>query len=113
MKNRKSILLVVLLLAVGFAAVSTTLYINSSTNINPNQDDFNVYYSDAYVNGEKDLSVITDDTHIVFETELSTLGEKYVLDYEVANGSKNYDAELSMTCTSSNDYLNIVNEFDD
>ena len=113
MKNRKSILLVVLLLAVGFAAVSTTLYINGSTNINPNQDDFNVYYSDAYVNGVQDKSVITDDTHISFTTELSALGEKYVLDYEVANGSKNYDAELIMSCTSSNDYLNITNVFDD
>mgnify|MGYP003290330998 CR=1 FL=1 len=113
MKNKKSIFLVVLLLVVGFAAVSTTLYINGSTNINPNQDDFNVYYSDAYVNGVQDKSVITDDTHISFTTELSTLGEKYVLDYEVANGSKNYDAELSMSCTSSNDYLKITNDFDD
>ena len=113
MKNRKSILLVVLLIAVGFAAVSTTLYINGSTNINPNQNDFNVYYSDAYVNGTQDKSVITDDTHIVFETELSALGEKYVLDYEVTNGSKNYDAELVMECTGSNEYLTVTNEFDD
>ena len=113
MKNRKSILLVVLLLAVGFAAVSTTLYINGSTNINPNQNDFNVYYSDAYVNGVQDKGVITDDTHIVFETELSALGEKYVLDYEVANGSKNYDAELEMECTEGNEYLTVTNEFDD
>ena len=78
--KKKPIILVILLLAVGFAAVSTTLYINGSTKINPNQDDFNVYYSDAYVNGKQDKSVITDDTHIVFETELSALGEKYVLD---------------------------------
>ena len=113
MKNRKSILLVVLLLAVGFAAVSTTIYINGSTNIIPNQDDFNVYYSDAYVNGVQNKSVITNDTHIVFETELSTLGEEYILDYEVTNGSKNYDAELVMECTSDNDYLTVTNEFDD
>ena len=113
MKNRKSILLVVLLLAVGFAAISTTLYINGSTKINPNQEDFNVYYSDAYVNGTQDKSVIEDNTHIVFETELSTLGEKYVLDYEVTNGSKNYDAELVMECTGDNEYLTVTNEFDD
>ena len=112
MKNKKSILLIIILMAVGFAAVSTTLYINGSTNINPNQDDFNVYYSDAYVNGTQDKSVITDDTHIVFETELSTLGEKYVLDYEVTNGSKNYDAELIMECTGDNEYLTVINNFD-
>ena len=112
MKNKKSILLVIILMAVGFAAVSTTLFINGQTKINPNQEDFNVYYSDAYVNGTQDKSVIEDNTHIVFETELSTLGEKYVLDYEVTNGSKNYDAELVMECTGDNEYLTVTNDFD-
>ena len=111
--KRKNMLLVVLLMAVGFAAVSTTLYINGQTKINANQDDFNVYYSDAYVNGVQDKSVITDDTHITFTTELSALGEKYILDYEVTNGSKNYDAELEMVCTGGNDYLSVINDFDD
>ena len=58
MKKKKTLLLVVLLMAVGFAAVSTTLFINGTTKINANQDDFNVYYSDAYVNGVQDKSVI-------------------------------------------------------
>ena len=113
MGKKKTMLLVVLLMAVGFAAVSTTLYINGSTKINANQDDFNVYYSNALVNGVQDKSVITDDTHIAFTTELSTLGEQYVLDYEVTNGSKNYDAELEMVCTQGNEYLSVTNEFDD
>ena len=113
MKKKKTLLLVVLLMAVGFAAVSTTLYINGQTKINANQDDFNVYYSDAKVNGVQDKSVITDDTHITFTTTLETLGEKYVLDYDVTNGSKNYDAELVMECSEGNDYLTVTNEFDD
>ena len=112
MKNKKSMILVVLLMAVGFAAVSTTLYINGTTKINANQDDFNVYYSDALVNGVQDLSVITDDTNITFTTTLETLGQQYVLDYDVTNGSKNYDAELVMECTEGNDYLTVTNEFD-
>ena len=113
MKRKKTILLVVLLMAVGFAAVSTTLYINGQTKINAYQEDFNVYYSDAYINRTQDKSVIVDDTHILFTTELSSLGEKYELEYEVTNGSKNYDAELDMVCTVGNDYLSVVNEFDD
>ena len=112
MKNKKSILLVLILMVVGFAAVSTTLYINGQTKINPNQDDFNVYFSDAYQNGKQDKSVIIDDTHIEFTTELSKLGDEYVLDYEVTNGSKNYDAELVMECTSGNEYLSVTNVFD-
>ena len=112
MKKRKSILLIVLLMAVGFAAVSTTLYINGQTKINANQDDFNVYYSNALVNGVQDLSVVESETVLTFTTTLSTLGETYELDYEVTNGSKNYDAELTMECTQGNDYLTVTNEFD-
>ena len=111
--KRKSMILVVLLLAIGFAAISTTLYINGTSKINPNQEDFNVYFSDAYVNETQDLSVITDDTHISFTTTFEGLGQKYILDYEVTNGSKNYDAELIMSCTSSSEYLTVTNEFDD
>ena len=113
MRRKKLMILVVLLMVVSFAAVSTTLYINGSTTISANQTDFNIYYSDASVNGVQDLSVIADDTHISFTTSLATLGEKYVLDYEVTNGSKNYDADLVMECSAGNEYLTVTNEFDD
>ena len=113
MKNRNSIFLVVLLLVIGYASVSTTLYIDGSTNINANQGDFNVYYSDALVNGVRDLSVVESETVITFKTNLQTLGEKYILDYDVTNGSKNYDAEVTMECTQGNEYLTVTNEFDD
>ena len=110
--KKKTILLVVLLLAVGFAAVTTTLFINGTTNIGTNKDDFDVYYSKAKVNGVEDNTVITDDTHIVFTQEMKSVGETYILDYDVTNGSRNYDAELSMTCTESNEYLSVTNVFD-
>ena len=110
--KKKGILLVVLLLAVGFAAVTTTLFINGTTNIGTNKSDFDVYYSKAKVNGVEDNTVITDDTHIVFTQEMKKVGETYVLDYDVTNGSRNYDAELSMTCTESNEYLSVTNAFD-
>ena len=110
--KKKGILLVVLLLAVGFAAVTTTLFINGTTNIGTNKSDFDVYYSKAKVNGVEDNTVITDDTHIVFTQEMKKVGETYVLDYDVTNGSRNYDATLTMTCTESNEYLNVTNVFD-
>ena len=110
--KKKTILLVVLLLAVGFAAVTTTLFINGTTNIGTNKSDFDVYYSKAKVNGVEDNSVIQDDTHIVFTQEMKKVGETYVLDYDVTNGSRNYDASLTMTCTESNEYLSVTNAFD-
>ena len=113
MKNNKYLILVIiLLLAVGFAAVTTTLFINGTTNIGTNKSDFEVYYSKATVNGVEDNTVITDDTHIVFTQEMKKVGETYVLDYDVTNGSRNYDAELSMSCTASNEYLSVANAFD-
>ena len=48
MKNKKKIIgLVILVMAVGFAAISTTLIINGSTKIGENIDDFDVYFSEA------------------------------------------------------------------
>ena len=100
-------------MAIGFATVTTTLLINGRTLLRVNEADFIVYYSDAYVNGNQDLSVITDTNKIVFNTTLNLIGQKYVLDYDVTNGSKLYDADVEMVCTGGNDYLSVNNEFDD
>lgn len=111
--KKKYMIIAILLMVVGFATVSTVLYINGSTNIKANDGDFNVYYSFAKVNGVQSLSVIESDTKISFNTTLDTLGQQYVLEYEVTNGSKNYDADLTMVCTSGDNYLSVVNSFDD
>ena len=111
--KKKSLLFLVLFLVVGFAAVTTTLYINGNVSIIKNTDDFRVYFSDALVNGTQDMSVVTSVTKISFKTTLDKLGQKYVLDYDVTNASKNYDADLEMSCTVGNEYLSVVNVFDD
>ena len=64
------------------------------------------------VNGIEDNSVVVDDTHLAFKTTLDTLGQSYVLDYDVTNSSKQYDAQLTMNCTGGNEYLTVVNSFD-
>ena len=111
--KKKGLLIGLLLMAVGFAAVTTTLVINGTSILKKNTDDFKVYYSDALVNGTQDLSVVVDDTHLSFKTTLDTLGQTYVLDYDVTNSSKNYDAKLKMNCTGGNEYLTVTNVFDD
>ncbi len=110
--RRKSVLvLTILLMVVGFAAVSTTLYLNGNTNVASNINDFDVYFSRVSENGVENHSLIQDKTHIAFETELSQVGEKYVLDYEVTNASKQYDAILTINCTGGNEYLRVENKF--
>ena len=49
--KRKVILAAIILMAVGFAAVSTTLYLNGNVSVTSNLDDYDVYYSNAKVNG--------------------------------------------------------------
>ncbi len=95
MNKRTSILvLVVILMLIGFAAVSTTLFLSGNTNVASNTQDFDVYFSKTYENGVENDTLIQDKTHIAFETELSKIGEEYVLGYEVTNASKQYDTEV-------------------
>ncbi len=113
MKNKKKILFLSLLcMIVGFAAVSTTLILNGKVGIGTNEPDFDVYFSKAIENGTENASIIKDNTHLEFTTELTGLDDSYVLDYEVTNASKQYDANLIMNCTGGNEHLRVENKFD-
>ena len=46
-KRRNALILVILLMSIGFATVSTTLIIKGSAKISENIDDFDVYFSKA------------------------------------------------------------------
>ncbi len=111
MKNKK-LLALILLLAIGFAAVSTTLVINGTTRVAENNSEFEVYFSNAVENGKTRKSLIKDDTHISFTVDMKSVGEKYELEYAVTNGSKNYDAALALEHTQTNEYVKIINVFD-
>ena len=109
MKKRASIVVTILLLAVGFASISTTLIINGNTKVLENIDEYDVYYSNAKVNGVEDKNLIVDDKHIEFTTEMKSIGENYILEYYITNGSKNYDSRVNINCTSGNSYVNVNN----
>lgn len=113
MKKTKYLIGIALLfLVVGLAAVTTNLIINGSTNISSNQDDFLVYFSDVKLNGTQNLSLVKNEKELVFNTIFSAVGDKTIIDYDVTNASKNYDATISISCTESNNYLNVTNNFD-
>ena len=112
MKNKKLLFGALLFTAVGVAAVSTNLIMNMSTKISPNTDDYDVYFSQAKVNGVVDNSVITDTDTITFTADLSAIGDTYTLDYTVRNSSLNYDSDIEVSCTDDTDYLTISNTFD-
>lgn len=111
-KLKYEILFIILFMTVGIAAVSSNLLINGSTSIESNQNDFLIYFSDVKVNGVQDLSLVEDEATLVFNGEFSVVGDKKEITYDVTNASKNYDADIEISCTQSTSYLTITNDFD-
>ena len=117
---KKSILILsIILMSIGFAAVSTTLIINGSAKVSENQDDFSVIFTAASIDGKDVYSTAVDDTKktITFTTsELKTLGQTSILTYEVTNNSSNYDANVRVTCVpkkgTTAKYTSIKNKLD-
>ena len=119
MKKRASIVVAILLLAVGFAAISTTLIINGNAKVEENTDDFSVIFTAASLDGtDVYKNVISEDKKtITFETsDLKTLNQTSVLNYEVTNNSANYDAEVQVNCKTKENttakYTSIKNELE-
>ena len=119
MKRKSIIAVTILLLAIGFAAISTTLIINGSTKVGENTDDFSVIFTAASLDGTDVYAnvISADKKTITFETnDLKTLNQTSVLNYEVTNNSANYDAEVQVNCKTKENttakYTSIKNELE-
>ena len=112
-KTKKSIVILIVLLAIGFAAVTTTLTINGIIRIGANEDNFkkNVIFSEAslvYSDSSKsatdeEVQIINDGKEISFTTKrLTAIGETVSLKYKIQNNSQ-YTASLQgINCTVTN-----------
>ena len=101
MKKKSMLIIAILLMSIGFAAISTTLVINGNANVSENNEDFSVIFTAASIDGNDVYSTAVDATKktITFETsELKTLNQTSILTYEVTNNSSQYDAEVNVTC---------------
>ena len=119
MKRKSAIIIAVLIMAIGYAAISTTLIINGSTKVSENTDDFSVIFTAATLDGADVYASVIDDTKkiINFNTkDLKNVGDTSVLKYEVTNNSANYDAEVSVNCrvkeNTTAKYTSIKNEIE-
>ena len=119
MKRRSAIVIAILVMSIGFAAVSTTLIINGSAKVSENTDDFSVIFTSASLDGTDVYASIIDDTKkiINFNTkDLKNVGDTSVLNYEITNNSSNYDAEVQVTCkvkeNTTAKYTSIKNELE-
>ena len=119
MKRKSALLTAILIMAVGFASVSTSLIINGSTKVSENTDDFSVIFTASTLDGENVYNEVIDDTKKTtnFSTsELKTLNQTSILTYEVTNNSANYDAEIQVNCKLKDNaeakYTSIKNEIE-
>ena len=118
MKNKKGLIFaLIILMSVGFAAVTTTLIINGRTIVAENEEDYQVYFSGAIVDKEDYTNEIIskDKKTITFETkELMKENDTSELKYDVTNGSTQYDASVSIKVSKENDDLiEVTNTYDD
>ena len=113
MKKNKTaktgIIVAILLLAVGFAAITTTLYINGTAVIKPDDENFkeNVIFTDVDVDATAKAAGATatlsaDSKTITFTTqEMKSIGDTAVLSYKIKNGSQ-YVARIgSISCVAT------------
>ena len=101
MKKKSMLIIAILLMSIGFAAISTTLVINGNANVSENNEDFSVIFTAASIDGKDVYTTAVDETKktITFTTsELKTLNQTSILTYEVTNNSSNYDANVIVTC---------------
>ena len=101
MKRESMLIVAVILMSIGFAAISTTLIINGNAKVSENNEDFSVIFTAASIDGKDVYSTAVDETKktITFTTgELKTLNQTSILTYEVTNNSSNYDANVTVTC---------------
>ena len=119
MKKKSMLIIAILLMSIGFAAISTTLIINGNAKVSENNEDFSVIFTAASIDGKDVYTTAVDDTKktITFTTsELKTLNQTSILTYEVTNNSSNYDANVSVTCVPKDGttakYTSIKNKLD-
>ena len=119
MRKKTIAIITILIMCIGFAAISTTLIINGNTKISENTDDFSVIFTAATLDGTDVYSTVVDDTKktINFSTsDLKTLNQTSVLNYEITNNSSNYDAEVQVNCKVKDNteakYTSIKNELE-
>ena len=119
MKRKSAIIIAILIMAIGFASISTTLIINGSTKVSENADDFSVIFTSALLDGTDVYNTVIDDTKKIINfttSDLKRLNQTSILNYEITNNSANYDAEVSVNCKAKENttakYTSITNELE-
>ena len=107
-KLKQEILITILFMTIGIAAVTGNLFISGSTELAANTDDFDVYFSDVVSDKPDTFVSINTLKNFSITTELQELNEEDKVNFKITNASQNYDAEVSIDCTTTSNYLRVI-----
>ncbi len=102
MKN-KYVLLIIFLLTIGFASLSTNIFLNGEFSLAFAEKDFRIIFTDARLDSINKKNYISDDKQLIKFNSSELKSDTTVLNFELANTSLQYDAEVQVFCTSSNE----------
>ena len=107
--------LVVTMLVVGFAAVTTNLVMNGVINFGFNQPDFDSNIVFTYTNTMHGSATIEDDGKIITfkTTKLENVDQQAIMDFDIANKSSQYDATVTIQCGLNEDYISSYEQYID
>ena len=111
MKKTKGLglLILVLMMVIGFAVVTTNLVINGATTVATNPTNFDVIFSYATTDEGGSATISQDKKSITFNSKtMSLVGDTSTLNYTVLNQSSDYDANVSVTWNA----VDVINNVD-
>ncbi len=103
--KKRNIMILMILLVIGFAAVTSTLVIRGNLNIGYNENfSSSIVYTRAELpNGEVEIN--QNEKNIDFTTEkLENVNQTTILEFDVTNKSRNYDANVTINCGLKEDF---------
>ncbi len=97
--KKRNIMILVFMLVIGFASVTSTLVIRGNLNIGYNEDfSSSVVYTRAETE-DGTAEINQNDKNITFETKrLENVSETATLEFDVTNKSRNYNASVTINC---------------
>lgn len=94
MKKHYMVFISIILVTIGYAAISSILDIHGNTDIGFNYDDFKVYISFIGINDSNTSENISED-----KTSFSiSVNKDDIVYYEVTNDSYQYDVDITLIC---------------
>ena len=112
--KKYSVFLVILLLSIGFALVTTNLIINNNASIGTGV--YDIKFSSATTDDGGSATISPDGKSISFSSkQLSLVGDEAVLNYTITNYSSDYDANIRVNVDvdddTYNDYYSIDHQY--